>query len=136
MLRPRVVTVVAALAVACALLIGAPPSTLARKPLDCRAFADMPYVVTHSPTHPRMRAWAEFHCASASALAVHACAARLPYAVDPKPIWCGYSRVKVAAGGKAFARTLPHDCVPGARSMSYVRIVGHAWDQGPYAICR
>jgi hypothetical protein len=136
MLRSGVVTISAALTVAAAVLIGAPSSTQASKPLDCRVFADMPYVVAHSPTHPRMRAWAEFHCASASALAVQACAARLPYEVDPKPIWCGYSRLRVAAGGKAFARTLPHDCVPGARYMSYARIIGHGWDQGPYTVCR
>lgn len=104
--------------------------------MDCQAFSDIPYAVTHSPTHVRLRAWGEFHCDSASTLAVQVCAVNFLSGLGPKPFWCTYSRIKVTAGGKVFVRTRPHDCALGHRYRSYVRIVGHPWDRGPYAFCR
>ena len=124
-------------AVTCALLLGAPPAaTHEGKAFDCRAFGDIPYVVTHSPTHVRMLAWGEFHCTSAGTLSVQVCAARVPAGLDPKPIWCTYSRIEVAAGHKVFVRTRAHACAQTARYVSYVRILGHPWDRGPAGICR
>jgi hypothetical protein len=73
---------------------------------------------------------------TASTLSVQVCAARLPYDVEPKAIWCAYSRVKIAAHGKTFVRTGPHGCTPGVGYFSYVRILGYEWDRGPFTICR
>jgi hypothetical protein len=120
-----------------ALALGSPPSAAyAATPLTCQAFADFPMPATRVPASPRFVARGEFHCSSASTLAVQVCAIRfLPGRPASRPIWCRYSIVKVRRHGKTFVRTSPHDCVPGYRYVSYVRILGHSWDRGPWQRC-
>ena len=125
-------------AIGVAIALAATPASIAHTgtAFDCRAFGDIPRAIVPSP--PSMLAWGEFHCASARTIAVQVCAARLDGPVTPqlRPIWCRYARVHVAAGGRAFVRTRAHACTPGYDYVSYVRIVGYAWEQGGWRRCR
>ncbi len=133
----RIGLLTAVVAALTATLFAAAVPAGAGKAFDCRAFADMPHAV--APVPPNLLAWGEFHCASSRTIAVQVCAARLdPGGVTPQlePIWCAYARVHVAAGGRTFARTRVHRCTPGYDYISYVRIIGYAWEQGPWRRCR
>jgi hypothetical protein len=137
-MRHKRLNALVAAAIGVATALAAAPASIAHTgtAFDCRAFGDLPRPAAAAPAN--LVAAGEFHCASARTIAVQVCAARLDGAVTPQlqPIWCRYTRVHVTAGGKAFVRTRAHACMQGYDYISYVRIVGYAWEEGGWRRCR
>jgi hypothetical protein len=131
------------IALACAIAaIGSAPASISTAsadatPLDCRMLADIPQLV--SGAGAALRAGGELRCASTRTVAVQVCAAVVATSTttrDPERIWCRTSRLTVQAGVKAFAAGRAHGCRRGARYVSDVRLLGGAWDRGPWRACR
>jgi hypothetical protein len=129
-----------ALTIATAALSAAPsaPAHTAAAP-DCRGFADIPRSADLHSTLPQLYAWGQFDCDAPARLAVQICTIRFtptPVILDDKVVWCVHRIVRIPAGHTTFVRAPLHRCTPGKGYASYVRILGQAWDRGPWTRCR